>query len=144
MGGNYVWGDFCSISDRRLVFSVKCRSRSASDSDQEQTPTSSALGLVVLFFFIFHGWPGFSAGHFLGCVWTGSPSIPRKPISPHFKRRAVSLCSCWWPMTDSLKLHTGIQELINREIQPHTLAVSRHQTLDNCCYCRQLAVRKSN
>lgn len=49
MGGNYVWGDFCSISDRRLVFSVKCRSRSASDSDQEQTPTSSALGLVVLF-----------------------------------------------------------------------------------------------
>lgn len=95
-------------------------------------------------FFIFHGWPGFSAGHFLGCVWTGSPSIPRKPISPHFKRRAVSLCSCRWPMTDSLKLHTGIQELINREIQPHTLAVSRHQTLDNCCYCRQLAVRKSN
>ena len=50
MGGNYVWGDFCSISDRRLVFSVKCRSRSASDSDQEQTPTSSALCLVVLFY----------------------------------------------------------------------------------------------
>lgn len=81
MGGNYVWGDFCSISDRHLVFSVKCRSRSASDSDQEQTPTSSALGLVVLFFFIFHGWPGFSAGHF---SWLRLDRFPFHPTETFF------------------------------------------------------------
>lgn len=91
IGGNCVRGDFCSISDPRPLFSLKCLF-------QRQPPITIkladewALGLVL--FLSFTQRPDFPRAILFPLYGPRSRLIPRKPFSVYFKRRSMSSCSC--------------------------------------------------
>lgn len=92
IGGNCVRGDFCSISDPRPLFSLKCRTLSASTPNHDQTRRWRALGLVL--FLSFTQRPDFPRAILFPLYGPRSRLIPRKPFSVYFKRRSMSSCSC--------------------------------------------------
>lgn len=142
IGGNCVRGDFCSISDPRPLFSLKCRTLSASTPNHDQTRRwMSARPCSV---FIFHPAAGFSAGDSVPFIRTQIPPHPTKTF----------LCVLQTPINVVVLVSVGNERFIKITYMHITIDKpwSRApfalcfclQTAVNCCYRRQLVVIKSN